>query len=147
MPSVKIRIEKTSPTEEERAKSEEEKEGIKKNAVVSAFTQMAIGNVKSIVNNAVSHTGEWTGNYVKQAGLSQALNIINEVASFGTAAATSLLTQSPIPIIVKSISFASEIGVNLYNDYREQQKYKRDSDYLLARSGNGTINGSRGTEN
>ena len=146
MPNVKIRIEKTSEEQEERERGEKKKQSAR-TAAISAFTHLAISESKKIINNTVSHIGEWTGNYIVQSNISNALAVVDEMASFATAIGTSIAMQNPVPLIIKSISTGINYGVTFFNDYKQQQAYKRQSDYLLARSGNGTVNGSRGTEN
>ena len=111
-------------------------------ALMSTFTHQAISTGKQIVNYATNNIANFTGNYMQQDAVTSIIDIAGDVATIGTAFAV-----NPIAGAVAVLGVATKKTFEAISDYRNNQLSQRQTDYLLARSGNATKNGSRGTEN
>lgn len=151
MPQVKIRIEKGVETAGDGQENQEQKTSKQtssgKVAIVSAFSHMIINDTKKIVSYSLSNVGQFTGNNLMQQEINRGLDILGDVASIGAGLATSISTLNPVPIIASIASVGIKYGTRAYSEYQEMRHAEYQTNLMVSRSGNSTMNGSRGTEN
>ena len=102
---------------------------------------MGIG--KQIFNYAVSNVGFFTGNYIAQDNINLALNIVSDISTVGTGIVAGGLVGGAAALI----GIGTKHTLEAITDRRKDVISERERNYWLARSGNSTTNGSRGTEN
>lgn len=150
MPNVRIRIQKDKVESEDLSNKEQkalEKKRSSQIAIVSTFANQMLNQAKQVITYSSSRYGDRTGDYVKQSQINNELEILNMVGSVAGGLATSVATSNPIPAIVTAISTTIKVSQNLNDKYYASWKAEKERELLLARSGNATTNGSRGTEN
>lgn len=138
MANVKIRIESQS---EEQAQAEQAGGATtqtQKLAVASIFAQQAINFTKQVVNIGISNIANFSGNYVKQDQVQQAVSFLSEVAGVGTAFAV-----NPVAGFVALGGLALKYTSQAIKENREMTRAEYQTDYLRRISGNSTTNGSR----
>ena len=141
MANVNIRIESVSSEEQQTGvptqKKSDEKSGAKV-AVASLFAHQAISTTKSIVSSYASNIGLFTGNYVKQDNMQDALEAIGSLTSIGVAFATNW---------VAGVAMVAGLGIKSIADYSVQQRQieleNKRVEYLKQRNGNTLEDGSR----
>lgn len=116
------------------------------------FFNLIESQAKQAVNYTINNIGNFTGDYVKQTQVSEAMQILNTVVDLGTAAFAGFkATGSPygaliavgVSLIGKGISF----GEDVYAGYVENKRINRDIAQLRTRAGlNSLNNNSRGTD-
>lgn len=141
MPSVKIRVEALQEGEEAQNNIQTSQEK-KKVAAMTLLAHQAIANGKKVLNYSIGNIGNFTGDYTKTEGIQFALGVVNDIASIGVGAATSPIGLG-IAVVGVALSRTME-AVTYFQDIRHKDI---ESEYLLSRSGNSLLNGSRGTEN
>jgi len=115
-----------------------------------------IGTIKSVattgVNYSLNNIGNFTGDYITQANVDNALNNLNSVANIGLTAFAGLKVAGPIGAVVGGSLALISSGVNSALNIHSMQVANRKTNYeieqLRIRSGlNTLLDGSRGTEN
>ena len=143
MPSVKIRIEK----DEEQTSDAKLQKGLEdrknKVSIESAFVHQMIGTGKQIVSYSASNIGNFTGNFIEQDRVNQNLEILSDMATITLGFASKGVLGGAVAIA----GITTKKIFQAISDYRKDILMERDRAYMLARSGNSTKNGSRGTEN
>ena len=144
MPQVKIRIEKPQEQAGDGNINKAVGADIKKDAAVtSLFTHQMVGLGKQIFNYAASNVGFFTGNYIQQDEINTVLDLFGDASTIGTGFAAG----GWIGGIVATIGVTTKKVLQGITDRRNDIVQERERNYWLARSGNSTTNGSRGTEN
>lgn len=150
MPNVRIRIEKSNVENEDLANQQDklfQKQRERRIAIASTFASQMVNQGKEMIRYSLSRYGDRTGDYVKQSNINESLEILGSISNIAGGFVTSVATMNPIPAIMSAISTTIKISQNLNDKYYTSWKAEKDRQLLLARSGNGTTNGSRGTEN
>lgn len=145
MPAVKVRIEKTQTDQSGVGKSSAtgtKDSSATKTAALSLFAHKMVATAKQTVNYAVNNIGNFTGDFVLQDRIQEVVDGVSELATIGVAFAT-----NPVAGAVAVAGLGIKTTLKAVTDYRNDVIAERDRSYLLARSGNATKNGSRGTEN
>lgn len=147
MPEIKIRIERGVETagdgrEQQEAKQDESKKQPVASPTAMLFYHQAISTGKQIVSYAASNVGNFTGNYLLQDQIQNTLDIMGDIATIGLGA-----TRGLAGLAVATIGVATKRIFQMVSINQENVHLQHEQDYLLKRSGNSTMNGSRGTEN
>ena len=139
---------------DEQNKIDKEKE--KKESAPSKFLEHQMFNLitsqaKQAVNYTVNNIGNFTGDYINQQHVSDAVGVVNFVAQMGTATVAGAKLGGWIGAVVgvTSVLLSSTInkGLELSSIKRSTDKQNRDIAMLRTRAGlNSTNNNSRGTE-
>lgn len=116
--------------------------GNQKIATVSTFANLAVSQVRQIVNYSISNIGNFEGDQIKQAQMQQVMSVVGDVISVGVGIAT-----GPVGAVVAIAGVALKTGLNIYSEFQTDKHNRYQYEYMLARSGNAVLNGSRGTEN
>lgn len=144
MPSVKIRIEKSQEnlgdSNLDQKASGDEKKQI---AIATAFTHQIMGIGKKIVSYASSNIGNFTGDYKLQDDINATLDLVSD----GSTVALGFSAGGWIGGLVAIAGVATKRVIETINTNRNDFVLERERAVLLARSGNATNDGSRGTEN
>lgn len=119
--------------------------------------QRLLGEAKQLAQGAVMYSlhniGNFTGDYITQAHVNNAMSAVSGLASIGTAALAGFkYTGSPIgAVIAASIAVINKVvsgAQTSYSNYVQNQKTNYEIEQLRERSGlNTLVDGSRGTEN
>ena len=150
MPQVKIRIERgveTAGDGQELQENRQRQIENRKVAIATMFAHQMINTSEGLIKTSLGRVGDRTGDYVRQANINAMLDLIGDVANIGGGIATSIATENPVPAIMSMVSVGIKYGQKYYEINRENQHAQYQHEFLLARSGNSTTNGSRGTEN
>lgn len=144
MPQVKVRIERVQDEAGEaninqKAAADEKK----KMSATSVFAHKMMGIGKQIVNYAASNVGFFTGNYIVQDNINEAMDVINDVSTVGMGFAAAGWVGG----VAAVLGVTTKKTLEMISDRRKDIIQERERNYWLARSGNSTTNGSRGTEN
>lgn len=145
MPQIKIRIEKGVETAGDGQEQQEKKE---KDSLPTAsptamlFYHQAISTGKQIIGYAASNVANFTGNYLMQDQINNALDIVGDFTTIGLGA-----TRGIPGLIVSVLGVGTKRAFQAISMYQEDVHAQNEQRYLLKRSGNATTNGSRGTEN
>lgn len=144
MPQVKIKIQTNVEDIGDRQDTEEIKEKKKQpEATTNLFTHAMISQAKSIMNYSISNIGNLTGDSIKQENIQKTMGYVQDIATVALGFKSGGWVGATIAVAGMTINKGLEIA-----SYFIDQKHKSiERDYLLERSGNSTINGSRGTEN
>lgn len=142
MPNVKIRIER-SETETGTPVTKKTDDKAKDVAMTSIFANQMIGVAKQIISYSASNIGNFTGNYIEQDRVNQQLEVLNDLATVTLGIATKGAVGGAIAVA----GITTKKIFQLISDVRRDVLEERDRSLLLQRSGNATLNGSRGTEN
>ena len=144
MPQVKIRVERVQDQAGEGNINQKVASDEKKNvAATSIFAHQMMGIGKQIFNYAASNVGFFTGNYIEQDKINVALDMVGDLSTIGTGFVAGGVVGGSIAII----GIATKKTLEAITDRRKDVISERERNYWLARSGNSTTNGSRGTEN
>ena len=144
MPQVKVRVERVQELAGEANINQKVASDEKKNvAATSIFAHQMMGIGKQIFNYAVSNVGFFTGNYIAQDNINLALNIVSDISTVGTGIVAGGLVGGAAALI----GIGTKHTLEAITDRRKDVISERERNYWLARSGNSTTNGSRGTEN
>ena len=144
MPQVKIRVEKVQDQAGEANLNQKAASDEKKNvAITSVFAHQMMGIGKQIFNYAASNVGFFTGNYIEQDKINTALELVSDFSTIGTGFVAGGMVGGSIAII----GITTKKTLEAITDRRKDRVEERERNYWLARSGNSTTNGSRGTEN
>lgn len=144
MPQVKIRIEKGQEQAGDGNINQMASADEKKNmAATSVFAHQMMGIGKQIFNYAASNVGFFTGNYVKQDEINATLELIGDLSTVGMGFVSGGLVGGAVAVI----GLTTKKVLQNVTDRRKDVMQERERNYWLARSGNSTTNGSRGTEN
>lgn len=147
MPNVKVRI--TSETDEQERGGAEAVQAAKatpdtaKLATTSLFVHAAVGNLRQAVNFGLSNVGNFTGNYIAQENINQALETLSGVSSIVMGAVSGGWVGAVIAtasVAVRGITKEISRSINYQNQ-------EINSSMMRQRSGNALYDGSRGTEN
>ena len=146
MPNVKVRI--TSETEEQQQGGMEQIQPSKgsdtaRMATTSLFVHAAVNNVKQAVQFGLSNVGNFTGDYIAQRNINQALDAMSGVSSIVMGAVTGGWAGAVI-------ATASVAMRGITGEISRQMQYRNEdiqTSMMLQRSGNALTDGSRGTEN
>ena len=144
MPQVKIRIERVQDQAGEGNINQKVASDEKKNvAATSIFAHQMMGIGKQIFNYAASNVGFFTGNYIKQDEINATLDVISDASTIGMGFASGGWIGGAVAIV----GVTTKKVLQNVTDRRNDVISERERNYWLARSGNSTTNGSRGTEN
>ena len=144
MPQVKIRIERGQEQAGEANVNQKVAEDEKKKvAATSIFAHQMMGIGKQIFNYAASNVGLFTGNYIEQDRINVALDMVSDLSTVGTGFVAGGWIGGSIAVI----GIATKKTLEAITERRKDVMQEREREYWLARSGNSTTNGSRGTEN
>ncbi len=140
----------TNKAEADEQNKNDKKEETLQDFVKHRFFNMIESQAKQAVNYTVNNIGNFTGDYIKQTQVSNAVQIVNLGIEFGTAAlagskfgAPGAIAAVAIVAVGKTITTAEQ----LYGDYIENRKQNRDIAQLRTRAGlNSANNNSRGTD-
>ena len=116
--------------------------GTQKIATISTFANIAVNQVRQIVNYSISNIGNFEGDQIKQAQMQQVMSVVGDVVSLGVG-----LAGGPVTAVVAIAGLAVKTGLNIYSEFQGDKHNRYQYEYMLARSGNAVLNGSRGTEN
>ena len=143
MPQVKIRVERSETETGEAGLNQKVASDEKKNvAATSVFAHQMMGIGKQIFNYAASNVGNFTGNYILQDQINVTLDVIGDLSTIGVGFAV-----NPLAGVAAIAGIATKRILKEVTDRRNDIVAERERNYWLARSGNSTTNGSRGTEN
>jgi hypothetical protein len=116
--------------------------GTQKIASVGVFANLAINQAKQVVSYAVSNIGNFEGDQIKQAQMQSTMEIVGDLTALGVGIAT-----GPVGAVVAIAGLAIKTGMQVYSEYQTDKHNNIQYEYMLTRSGNAVLNGSRGTEN
>lgn len=142
MPSVKIRVQ--SVNEEElnaQAVGQEVSAGAKveKLAVASIFAHQAISLSKQIVSAGISNIGNFTGDYVKQDQIQNAISIGSDLATIGFGFAAGGWVAG----LVALAGVTTKTIINVITQNQQEKHVERTTEFMRIRSGNSLENNSR----
>ena len=98
---------------------------------------------KQIFNYAAGNVGLFTGDYIAQNQINVALEALNDAATIGAG----FYSGGWVGGIVAIAGVSTKKVLEAFTDRKKDIIQERERNYWLERSGNSTINGSRGTEN
>lgn len=146
MPQVKIRIERGVETSGDGQERQEQAQQEQKQAVASPtqmiFYHQAISTGKQIVGYATSNVANFTGNNLLQDQVNQQMDILSDMTTIALGA-----TRGWAGLAVATVGVTLKKGLQFMTMLKEQEHLRHEQEYLMKRSGNATLNGSRGTEN
>lgn len=146
MANVKVRI--TSETDDQERGGAETittapSIDTKRMATTSLFVHAAVGNVKQAVQYGLSNVGNFTGDYVAQQNINQALEALGGVSTIVMGAVSAGWVGAVIA--TASVAFRGITqGVSRYIGYQNEEI---NASMARQRSGNALTDNSRGTEN
>lgn len=110
------------------------------------------GVATSCVNYSLNNIGNFTGDYITQTNVDNALNNLNNIANIGLTALAGFKIAGPIGAVIGGSLALINSGVNSALNIRSMQiannKINYEIQQLKVRSGlNTLLDGSRGTEN
>ena len=143
MPSVKIRIERGKEQAGDGNSQKMKEDPSKDVSVQSIFAQQMMGIGKQIVSYGTSNVANFSGNYIEQDRINNMLDAIGDVSTV----ALGFVTKGAVGGAIAIAGITTKKIFETISDMRKDVLQERDRNYLLARSGNSTTNGSRGTEN
>lgn len=122
------------------------------NFIQHRFFNLVESQAKQAVNYAISNIGNFEGDYINQTHVSDAVRMMNGLASIGMSAWAGLRVGGPIGAVVGAgIDIAGKVitaGEQIYAGYVQNVRQNKAITQLRSRAGlNDTHNGSRGTEN
>lgn len=148
MPLVKIRVDAGSEDigvkqDANQAQNTLEQADKARQASMTLFTQAMISEAKSIINYAVSNIGNLTGDSIRQENVQRNVGYIQDL----TTIALGFKSGGTSGALIAIAGITLNKGLEIASYFIEQRHNDIERDYLLERSGNSTLNGSRGTEN
>ena len=104
------------------------------------------------VNYQLSNIGNFTGDYIAQTNVNNALNAAHTLMGIGGSALAGFMVAGPIGAVIAGSISVINSGVNsalsIHSNKIQNQKTNYEIEQLRRRSGlNTTLDGSRGTEN
>lgn len=145
MPNIKIRIEKGEETagdgQELQEKSNKKKED-KFNAAITLVAHQALNDAKKVLNYSVNNIGNFTGDYTKTESIQEIISGVGDIASVAVGFAA-----SPVAGIIAISGVVLSKTFETISYFQDQKHKQIEQEFLLERSGNSLLNGSRGTEN
>ena len=137
---------------EESDKKDKDKENVLADFAKHKFRNMIESQAKQALNYSINNIGNFTGDYVNQTHMSEALSFVNSVLDIGAAAYAGLkyTGHAAGAIIAAGVAIAGKaitVGEQYYAGYVANVRQNRAIAQLRDRAGlDGTNNGSRGTE-
>ena len=116
--------------------------GTQKVASVSVFANVAFNNIRQVVNYSVSNVGNFTGDYIMQAQMQNIMSVVGDITTLGAG-----IAAGPVGIGVAIAGLTVKYGLQIATEINTERHNNIQYEYMLARSGNAVLNGSRGTEN
>lgn len=146
MPNVKVRI--TSESDEQMEGGAETLASSKdldktRMASTSLFVNAVSGNVKQAIRYGLSNVGNFTGDYIRQNEINQALEIFDSASTIAMGA----LSAGWAGAVVATASIAVKAGFGAYSRYKQYEAESLSSSLMRERSGNALFDEARGTEN
>lgn len=131
-------------------RANETKESTLRNFAQHKFFNLIEAQAKQAVSYSISNIGNFTGDYVKQQHVQDAVNIISSLSDIGFAALAGAkfgpygaLIAGGVAVISKGITFAEQLVAG----YTQNVMENRQIEQLRTRAGlNSMNNGSRGTD-
>lgn len=147
MPNVKVRI--TSETEEQQtggmgtlAQRTSAASDTSKTATTSLFVNAISSNIKQAVRFGLSNVGNFTGDYIKQSRINNALEVISNVSTVAMGA----LSSGWVGAVVATASIALRVGFQEVSRQNDMRLGRIQSQFAMERTGNQLFDGSRSTE-
>jgi len=143
MASTRVRIEAGSELAGDGKEIQEKSNAVssEKAAMIGVFSHVAIAQAKKMVQFSVSNIGNFSGDYVMQRNVQQAMSIVGDIVSIGVGAAAGgvvgavgAMTGVLINNMLESIGIAQNI-----------KKENYQSNFIKERGGDVYNDGSRGT--
>lgn len=142
MPDVRIRVETGQATAGDGREIQETAsrgQADAKTVAISMLGHQALNTTKQILNYSISNIGNFTGNTVMQENIQTAVGIMGDLASIGMASATG----GWVGFAVATIGVATKYTMGAISNEIANRKDNRQTAFILERSGNSTMNGSR----
>ena len=119
-----------------------------KNRLISEVEHLGM----TAVNYQLSNIGNFTGDYIAQNNVNNALNAAHTLMGIGGSALAGFMVAGPIGAVIAGSISVINTGVNsalsIHSNKIQNQKTNYEIEQLRRRSGlNTTLDGSRGTEN
>ena len=114
-----------------------------KMATTSLFVNAVTGNIKQAVRYGLSNVGNFTGDYIKQNEINQALEFFDNASTIAMGA----LSAGWAGAVVATASVAIKVGLGAYSRYKQYEAESLSSSLMRERSGNALFDNARGTEN
>ena len=134
-------------------KKDKEKEGSLEKFASHKFFNFVESQAKQAINYSVSNIGNFTGNYIEQTHMSEALQGVNFLISLATSAYAGFKLSGGSPygaLIAAGITVASTAINTVQQHYAglvDASRRNEEAAQLRTRAGlNSTNNGSRGTD-
>lgn len=121
-------------------KSDSEKNKV---SAKSIFAHQMVATAKQTMNYAVNNIGNFTGNYIMQSQIQNALDMVGDASTLVMGAVSS----GAVGLAVAAVGIATKKTFEIVSSVRNDTLSERQRAYMMERSGNATKNGSRGTEN
>lgn len=143
---------KAEADEQNKVEKEKEEKNPLKEFIQHKFFNLVESQAKQAVNYSISNIGNFTGDYVEQAHVSDTMQILNTMTDIATSFIAGIkMTGSPVgglvAVAVSSIGRGIGMVEQQYAGYVENVRQNRSIAQLRTRAGlNGSNNGSRGTE-
>lgn len=135
------------------SKKEKEKKS-SQSIITHQFYNFMIGQAKQFVNYNINNIGNFTGDYISQRRISEAMQAVNIATNIGGAFVSGMMMSGGNPVVGAAAAAIATAGVAINAGYQsyaqrvENAKMNYNIDQLRKRSGlNAYKDGSRGTEN
>lgn len=142
MPDVRIRVETGQATAGDGREIQEtagKGKADAKTVALSLLGHQAINTTKQILNYSISNIGNFTGNTVMQENVQAITGIMGDIASIGMATASG----GWVGFAIATVGIATKYTLEAVSTQIQQRKDNNQSRFILDRSGNSTMNGSR----
>lgn len=145
MPQVKVRIEKAQDQAGvgNVSATAVDKNLFAKTASMSLFAHQMAGEVKQIASYAANNVGNFVGDYILQDRINTTMEVLGDLGTIGLGFASG----GPIGALVAAGGIGVNKALQAVSTFRNDALAQRNIELMIARSGNATKNGSRGTEN
>ena len=141
---------KAEADEQNQQEKQEDKESTLKNFAQHKFFNLIESQAKQAVRYTLGNIGNFTGDYIAQTQVDNALSFISFAERIGVAALAGAKFGVPGALIGAGIAVAGEAttqGLQIFTGYLENRRQNMMINQLRTRAGlNSTNNGSRGTE-
>lgn len=132
-------------------KEKESKESSVKSLLKHRFFNFIESEAKQAVTYTIGNIGNFTGDYVTQQHVSDAMHVLNFVMDIGTAAGAGAASGgwvgAAVGVALTITSKGITMGQEAYASWVEGARQNRDIAQLRSRAGlNSTNNGNRGTD-
>lgn len=144
MSNVKVRLEAgTELAGDGKELQEQANKGVnvQKMASVGVFANLAISQAKKVGQFAVSNVGNFTGDYVLQRNIQQAMSIVGDLSSIAVGA----LAGGWVGAIVATAGIVVGNTLEMVGIAQNIKKENYQSNYIKERGGDVYNDGSRGT--